>query len=166
MKLLGHDISTTQLLGAGVLGYLFVSQGFGNLSTHQQQAGIIAQQRQQDQTRQAALLVSEQQSKALEKIANDRYDRGCEMVFAFSPDGRLSSKTTSITEGQPVLDGVRKTPIGASAIVCDARGMTAKLIPNAQGVPVASELAFTGDRARISAAIRRYRGATYNNSVN
>lgn len=165
MKLLGNDISVTQLIGAGVLGYLVISQGFGNMSSYQQQAGLIAQQRQQDQVKQASLQASEQQTKALEKIANDRYDRGCEMVFAAGKDG-TANKTTSILENQPVLDGVRKTPIGAGAIVCDARGMTAKLVPNSQGLPVASELAFTGDRSRIIAAIGRYRNAKYNNSVN
>jgi hypothetical protein len=166
MQILGHDISPIQLGGIAILAYLGITQGSGNLASYQQQSQLIAQQRQGSQLKTAQLQASEQEAKALEKIANDRYDRGCEMVFAPDKSGKITDRTTSITEGSPVIDSSRKVPLSPGVIVCDRTGLTAKIISSPSGQPVAGELAFTSDRARISKAIARYRGATYQGSVN
>jgi hypothetical protein len=61
---------------------------------------------------------------------------------------------TTLSEGQPVMDRIRKTPLPIGTIVCDANGNTAKIV-SVQGKPVVGELAFTGDRTLIEQAKKR-----------
>ncbi|MBW4480051.1 MAG: hypothetical protein KME54_25240 [Tolypothrix brevis GSE-NOS-MK-07-07A] len=83
-----------------------------------------------------------------EAIAKRRFKNGCIMVVAMkAPD-----KFTSLTEGSPVIDRVRKTPLGANNVVCDRNGGTSVLIHNQEGESVVGEIFYTGDSALIKIA--------------
>lgn len=89
------------------------------------------------------------------KIASNRYRNGCVIVVA----QKAPDKFTSLTEGHPVIDWVRKTPLPAGTIVCDANGNTA-VIEKRNGKPVIGKTAFTGDRQLINQA-RKNANANY-----
>jgi hypothetical protein len=94
--------------------------------------------------------ISEQLLAKQEAIASSRFKKGCIMVVAqTAPD-----KFTGLTEGFPVIDTVRKTPLAANNIVCDANGGTAVLVKSGK-TAVVGEVFFTGDRALIEAAKKR-----------
>ncbi|NEQ27820.1 MAG: hypothetical protein F6K28_54250, partial [Microcoleus sp. SIO2G3] len=61
---------------------------------------------------------------------------------------------TSLSEGQPVIDRVRQTPLPAGTIVCDANGNTARIVPGVNR-QVVGELAFTGNQKIVQAARKR-----------
>jgi hypothetical protein len=83
-----------------------------------------------------------------EAIAKKRFQKGCIMVVAMkAPD-----KFTSLTEGSPVIDRVRKTPLGANNVVCDRNGGTSVLVRNQEGESVVGEIFYTGDSALIKNA--------------
>jgi len=63
---------------------------------------------------------------------------------------------TSLSEGQPVLDRVRKTPLPKGTIVCDANGNTARIVLGINKKPVVGEVAFTGDRTVVETARKRH----------
>ena len=73
------------------------------------------------------LHTSEEAAEAQAAIALQRYKDGCVMVVAMSHPGFY----TSLTEGEPVLDRIRKKPLPVGTIVCDANGNTAKIVRNA-----------------------------------
>ncbi|BAU13767.1 hypothetical protein LEP3755_43080 [Leptolyngbya sp. NIES-3755] len=119
-------------------------------------------------------LVSEQRR----EVANDRYRNNCTMIFSLNQKGHYGA----ITEGSPVIRGelasklrgkqldYRKMSIDtflpAGMTICDPLGNTAKLVkdPNLNGIAVARDIANTGDRALIQAAMDRARGI-FNNPV-
>lgn len=81
------------------------------------------------------------------KIADSRYQSGCVIVVASNDPNSF----TSLTAGQPVLDGVRDAPLPPGTLVCDAFGNTARI--NDQSV--ADAFAFTGNKEVIQEAIER-----------
>ena len=84
------------------------------------------------------------------KVAESRYKKGCVIVVAEKePD-----KFTSLTVGYPVIDWVRKTPLSAGTVVCDADGNTA-VIENIDGKPVVGKTAFTGNQKLIDKAKKK-----------
>ncbi|MBW4668399.1 MAG: hypothetical protein KME60_13475 [Cyanomargarita calcarea GSE-NOS-MK-12-04C] len=85
-----------------------------------------------------------------EQIAASRFRNGCIMVVAqIAPN-----KFTGLTEGLPVIDQVRKTPLAPNNIVCDANGGTAVIV-RSQSKPVVGEVFFTGNLQLIEKAKKR-----------
>jgi hypothetical protein len=139
----------------GLLGFSLLL-GMDSITANLQQVSAIRSQVQADSKTQMALQASQQDAQAKAAIAEARYQSGCVIVVAENnPDFH-----TTITEGAPVLDGVRRTALPPNTLVCDDQGNTAKLVPGIyQGsrTAVAWELAFTGNRAVIDAAIAHFK---------
>lgn len=80
-------------------------------------------------------------------IARQRFQKGCIMVVALEKPDMF----TGLSEGFPVIDRVRKTPLAANNVVCDANGGTAVLVRKGDRA-VVGEVFYTGDRKLIEAA--------------
>ncbi len=93
--------------------------------------------------------------KAKAAIAEQRYKDGCTMVVAANSPTNLAT----LVLGEPVFDRTTKKPLPAGTVVCDANGTTAVLASNENGVPVVSDMAFTGNRELALALIRKIKGA-------
>ncbi len=89
------------------------------------------------------------------KIAEARYTRGCTIVVAVSNPRNLAT----LVEGEPVLDRTTSKYLPAGTVVCDSNGNTAVLRTNEKGVPVARDLAFTGNRQLAINTVRKIKGA-------
>ena len=94
-------------------------------------------------------------SKIKAVIAEQRYKDGCTIVVAVSSPRNLAT----LVLGEPVLDRTSKKSLPSGTVVCDANGNTAVLSPNVDGIPVVSDLAFTGNRELAIAQVRKIRGA-------
>ena len=88
-------------------------------------------------------------------IAIQRYKDGCTIVVVANSPRNLAS----LVKGQPVLDRTSKAYLPEGTVVCDANGNTAVLKNNVEGVPVADDFAFTGDRQLALNLIRKIHGA-------
>ena len=135
------------LLLAGVLASLLFSKD--NIRQNASAIDGARQITQQNTANQLQLQAIEQSTQQRAKIAAARYQAGCVVVVALNAPNQF----TSITEGQPVLDRARNVPLPVNTVVCDAIGNTAVIAPGPDGTPVASQLAFTGDRSVVEAAI-------------
>lgn len=106
---------------------------------------------------------------ASEEIANDRYDKGCEVIATLEN----AKVATTIQEGQPILSGAyaplyQKNPkrplnprhfIGRNIVVCDLYGTTAIMqFDSSKNYAVAGSIAVTSDRARMDKAQSRMKG--------
>jgi hypothetical protein len=107
------------------------------------------------------------------KIANQRFDDGCEGVFYLKPK---SSVYQPLTEGVGVLSGAfwqrwhqtkgsKPSPdltdyLPAGTVVCDSYGNAGILTPSNQSHAVVSDLVNTPDRSRIKTLMERYPNAT------
>ncbi|MBW4441880.1 MAG: hypothetical protein KME10_11715 [Plectolyngbya sp. WJT66-NPBG17] len=106
---------------------------------------------------------------ASEEIANERYDKGLE-VIATLENAKIA---TTIQEGQPILSGAYaplyvKNPkrpvnpkhfIGRDIVVGDLYGTTAIMqFDPSRGYAVAGSIAVTSDRARMDKAQQRMKG--------
>ncbi|MBW4607340.1 MAG: hypothetical protein KME22_08960 [Hassallia sp. WJT32-NPBG1] len=107
-------------------------------------------------TRQLTLLEEQlNHEKAQAKIAEARYKAGCAIVVAVNSPRNLAT----LVEGETVLDRTSKKSLPVGTVVCDSNGNTGVLISNKSGVPVVSQMAFTGNRELAIAQIRRIHGA-------
>lgn len=88
------------------------------------------------------------------KIAEDRYRRGCIPVVSSKNNRNLSA----IIEGESVYDRTNKRPLPEGSVICDINGMTAVLKKNERGIPVATALAYTGNRELAMNRIRAIKG--------
>lgn len=98
--------------------------------------------------------LSQQAAADAAAIAKERYQNG--LLVVLSRDNQEHYAT--VVEGKPVKDrdgGI----IPAGTIVGDGYGNTA-LIAVIKGVPVATQVAFTGDREAIEGA-RKFKSAAY-----
>ncbi|MBW4422028.1 MAG: hypothetical protein KME13_22910 [Myxacorys californica WJT36-NPBG1] len=162
----------------GTVAILILALNAGSIkefidSSQQLRASFKAEQ-QDNQRLQTEQLVSEQRR----EIAEERYRNHCTVIFSLSQKDHY----TAITDGEPVLKGelaklyrgqrfdVRTLPkhafLPAGMEVCDVYGNTAKLVsdPFLHGLPVARDLAHTGNPDLINAAKTRERGI-YSNPV-
>jgi hypothetical protein len=140
---------------AGLLGFSLLL-GLDSIKSNMQQVSLLRSQVQADSKTQMALEASQQDARAKAAIAEARYQSGCIVVVA----GNNPGFHTTITEGAPVLDGVRGTALPPNTLVCDDQGNTAKLVPGiykGSHTAVAWELAFTGNRTVINAAIAHFK---------
>lgn len=87
-------------------------------------------------------------------IADDRF-KSCNLVFS-----RGTATMAAIQEGKPVLDSTG-APLAQGVVVCDYAGNTAVIANDANGNPVATDLAATQNRDAINAIIARYQGAEF-----
>ncbi|MFB8788638.1 MAG: hypothetical protein U7123_07245 [Potamolinea sp.] len=106
---------------------------------------------QQNSVQEMKLRASQQTSEAQAEIANKRYENGCVMVVAI----KNPKDYTSLSEGQPVLDRVQKTPLPAGTVVCDANGNTGKIV-TVKGQPVVGEMSFTGNKTLVVQARKNF----------
>jgi hypothetical protein len=107
------------------------------------------------------------------KIANQRFDDGCEGVFYLTPK---SSVYQPLTDGTGVLSGAfwqrwhqtkgtkpQPAPtdyLPAGTVVCDSYGNAGILAPSDKGHAVVSDLVNTPDLTRIKKMMERYPTAT------
>lgn len=90
-------------------------------------------------------------------IARQRYETGCLVIL----DRTDKNQYASIVEGKPVKDR-SDSLIPQNTIVCDGYGNTA-IISLVKGLPVATQVAFTGDRTAIVKA-RKFESAIYSSN--
>lgn len=141
-----NPMSVALLSGIGISTLLSA----GNIS---QNASTIARVRsltQENSLFQMQLQASEQAKQQRAKVAESRYQSGCVMVVASNDPNSF----TTISEGQPVIDSVRRVPLPVGTVVCDAQGNTGEIIQGAR-LPVVSRIAFTGNRELVKAAMQR-----------
>ncbi len=117
-----------------------------NLSTVSQLQQTVRDNSAQEWQLKASLQAAQVQA----LIAEQRYKKGCVMVVAMKDPNSF----TSLSEGQPVIDRVRKTPLPVGTIVCDANGNTAKIVQD-NDKPVVGKIAFTGNQEVIETAKKR-----------
>lgn len=153
-KWLKRNPVSAMFLG-GIALSLALSQG--NIRQNAAAVDNVRSIAQQNAASQMELQATEQSAQQRAKIAASRYQNGCVMVVASNAPNQF----TSLSEGQPVMDAARHTPLPVGSIVCDANGNTAVIAPSANGQPVAAQMAFTGDRAVVKAAMERI-NAQYN----
>jgi hypothetical protein len=126
-----------------------VSLGVGNIKSQWSAVTSLQQKAQQNSLSQWNLTLSQQQIEEQALIAEARYTKGCRLVVSKrSPD-----KFTALTEGQPVFDRARNTPLPVGTVVCDAYGNTARII-DLDGEPVVGDMAFTGNQQVIDKVVR------------
>jgi hypothetical protein len=144
-----------------ILGGLAVGAARGSFKVDPTQATIEARQQSETLRHQSI------------KIANQRFDDGCEGVFYLQPK---SSIYQPLTEGTGVLSGVfwqrwhqtkgtKLQPaltdyLPAGTVVCDSYGNAGILAPSDRGHAVVSDLVNTPDRTRIQKMMERYPTAT------
>ena len=146
-KLKRNPVSTA--FGVGILGCLMMSSG--NISKNISTLALVRDEAQKNNATDMMLHASQEATEARAEIAKQRYHSGCVMVVSMQhPD-----HYTSLSEGQPVLDRIRKTPLPVGTVVCDANGNTARIV-KVDSKPVVGEIAFTGDRTVVEAARKRH----------
>ena len=93
--------------------------------------------------------------KAKAAIAEQRYKDGCTLVVAVNSPKNLAT----LVNGEPVYDRTTNKPLPVGTVVCDGNGNTAVLASNINGVPVVTDMAFTGNRELALAQLRKINGA-------
>ena len=141
-----NPISTAFVVG--IIGCFALSSG--NIQQNMESINQVRDIAQHNAANEMKLRASQQSAEAQAEIAKSRYQSGCVMVVAMKDP----KSYTSLSEGQPVLDRVRKTPLPAGTIVCDANGNTGKIVL-VQGEPVVGEMAFTGNKNLVTSARKR-----------
>jgi hypothetical protein len=130
---------------AYVLGGLALVASIPSLGNAQGTIGQFQEMREQsaaDIATQAELQLGQEAAKGMAEIANERYSvLGCMPVVNWE-----QTDLVSLAENEVVRDPVTGLPIPAGTLVCDDKGNTARMLPNAEGVPVAKEFAYTGNR--------------------
>ena len=136
--------------GMGIIGCLALSSG--NISKTMNSMAQVRDLAQKNNIADMLLHTSQEAAEQQAEIAKNRYKSGCVMVVSMQhPDSY-----TSLTEGQPVLDRVRRMPLPAGTVVCDANGNTARIVQGLDKTPVVGELAFTGDQQVVEAVRKRH----------
>lgn len=136
--------------GMGIIGCLALSSG--NISKTMNSMAQVRDLAQKNNQADMLLHTSQEAASSQAEIADLRYQTGCVMVVSMNhPD-----TYTSLTEGQPVLDRVRKTPLPVGTVVCDANGNTARIVQGLDKTPVVGELAFTGSRQLVESVRKRH----------
>lgn len=143
------------VVGGAVLGLSLIFGGSDNIRSLSQQSAVIKQQRQEFALVQAQLQLTQQESERLAEIAVERYQEGC--VFVFNRDDL--SKSTTLQEGFPVLEAYSDIMLPNGTPVCDVFGNTGIIADGIyRGVHrenVTTQIAFTGDREVVAAAMER-----------
>jgi hypothetical protein len=93
--------------------------------------------------------------KAKAAIAEQRYNSGCTLVVAVNSPKNLAT----LVLGEPVFDRTTSKPLPVGTVVCDAQGSTGVLAANSDGLPVVTDMAFTGKRELALAQLRKINGA-------
>jgi hypothetical protein len=109
--------------GIGIVASLLISQG--NIRENAKTLGEVREMAQANTAKEMRLRASQQASEGQAEIAEQRYQKGCLAVVAQSDP----SAFTSLTEGQPVLDRVRKTPLPWELWSAMLTGIRGKLSP-------------------------------------
>lgn len=142
---------------AAIVGGIGIGAAKGSFSPDPQQLAL--------ESREKSEKIREQQA----KMANARFDAGCEGVFYFKPK---TSIYQPLTEGTGVISGAfwhrwqsSKAPkpkpsatdyLPAGTVVCDGYGNAGVLVPSDKGFAVVSDLVNTPDRSRINKMMSRY----------
>ena len=147
-KIKRNPVSAT--FGVSIIGCLLISSS--NVQRNMQSFSAFRDEAQKNNVADMRLRSSIDATQAQSEIAKQRYQSGCVMVVSM----KHPNDYTSLSEGQPVLDRVRKTPLPIGTIVCDANGNTARIVPGQDKTPVVGELAFTGDHQLVEASRKRH----------
>jgi hypothetical protein len=143
------------LFGIGIISCLALSSG--NVAQQMQSMDQIRELAQQNSAKEMKLRATEDFMNQQAEIASNRYKAGCVMVVAM----KSPTEYTTLSEGQPVLDRVRKKPLPAGTVVCDANGNTGILESGPDGTPVVGSMAFTGNLTVVEAARNRNKSTRY-----
>jgi hypothetical protein len=141
------------IFGAVALIAAFMSSGDIQRSMHsvsEDRARIASNASEQRRLEENAELV-----KAKAVIAEQRYNSGCTLVVAVNSPRNLAT----LVLGEPVFDRTTSKPLPVGTVVCDGNGNTAVLASNTNGVPVVTDLAFTGNRDLALAQLSKINGA-------
>ena len=122
----------------------------GNIKSNLGTVAQVQESVRENSKQEWQLRASQQAAQAQAEIAEERYRNGCVMVVAMSDPKSF----TTLSEGQPVIDRVRRKPLPSGTIVCDANGNTAKIVLGVDRL-VVGEIAFTGNQEVIQAARKR-----------
>lgn len=132
------------------VGCIALSLAAPNIKANMDSASIVQTSNRIKTQAEEEMRIQEQLLESQSKIADSRFKKGCVIVVAvIAPD-----KFTSLTEGLPVIDWVRKTPLSAGTVVCDANGNTA-VIEKRNGKPVVGKTFYTGNQALIDKAKKK-----------
>jgi hypothetical protein len=147
------------IIGAAIGLQNWLGGGFSGLSEMKLQGEQNRATRSAQQQEQARLTLAQDATIQKDKIARQRYEKGCVMVVS----SKDRTKFTAITEGQPVIDAARNVPLSVGNIVCDSNGLTGEIVANVldKRTPVVSNTAFTSDRTIVASAMKRYQGTKY-----
>ncbi len=133
---------------AAIVGHKDIQNSMQSLSQERAQIAIkSAEERRIEQSQEMA------RNKAA--IAQQRYQDGCTIVVAVNSPRNLAT----LVEGETVYDRTSKKPLPSGTVVCDGNGNTGILKPDKNGIPVVSDMAFTGNRELAIDQIRKIRGA-------
>ena len=154
--------------GVGIVNIDSIVQKFENDSQIRHQAQIAAMET--DRMEALQLSLSDR-----EVIAESRYEKNptpvipvniCKPV-AVESGTRLDcpdAPTVAIIEGKPVIDPNTLQPIPTGSLIADLTGNTAIIMSNKDNVPVATQIARTGNRKVIDAWWQRQK-AIYGDSI-
>jgi hypothetical protein len=130
------------------IGCVILALSRPTIEANLQSASIVQAANRAKSEKEKQIEISEELLAKQEAIAKRRFQKGCIMVVAL----KVPDKFTSLTEGSPVIDRVRKTPLAANNVVCDRNGGTSVLVRNEEGKSVVGEIFYTGDEALIKKA--------------
>jgi len=143
--------------GCGV-GAIMLATSIPDMKANADRFAGVKQRFTEQSTQSAQLAADNQAAKLRADIASNRYKAGCLMVVS----GADPTLYASIVDGMPVLDYATKAPIALNTVVCDQHGNTGVInrtatVTGFDGVvPVVGDIAFTGDRDVVNAAIVKW----------
>jgi hypothetical protein len=133
---------------AALFSHKDIQKGMDFLALEKERVSTkTAEERRLEQSRELA--------KTKAAIAEERYKNGCTIVVSGSSPKNL----TTLVEGEPILDRTSKKSLPAGTVVCDGNGTTGILTLNTKGIPVTTDLAYTGNRELALEQIRKIKGA-------
>ena len=136
------------MIGAALFGYKDIQKQMDALSQDKSRISDAAAHVRQLEENQETL-------EAQAKIAEKRYKDGCTIVVIANSPRNLAT----LVKDHPIYDRTSKAYLPEGTVVCDANGNTAILKNNSEGIPVADDFAFTGDRQLALNLIRKIHGA-------
>lgn len=133
---------------AALFSYKDIQKGMNSMALEKEQISIKTAE-------ESRLERSQELAKTRAAIAEKRYKNGCTIVVS----GNSPKNLTTLVEGETVLDRTSKKSLPAGTVVCDGNGTTGILALNAKGIPVTTDLAYTGNRELALEQIRKIKGA-------
>jgi hypothetical protein len=133
---------------AALFSHKDIQKGMDSLASEKERVSLKTAEKRR-------LEESQELVKTRAAIAEQRYKDGCTIVVAVNSPRNLAT----LVEGETVLDRTSKKSLPAGTVVCDGNGSTGILASNAEGIPVTTDLAYTGNRQLAIEQVRKIKGA-------